>query len=38
VHTAILTREFPPDVYGGAGVHVEYLARELRKLIDVDVH
>ena len=27
---ALLTREFPPDVYGGAGVHVEYLARELR--------
>ena len=38
MHTAILTREFPPDVYGGAGVHVEYLVRELRKLIDVDVH
>ena len=35
---AILTREFPPDVYGGAGVHVEYLVRELRKLVDVDVH
>jgi alpha-maltose-1-phosphate synthase len=38
VHTAILTREFPPDVYGGAGVHVEYLVRELRKLVEVDVH
>ena len=38
MHTAILTREFPPDVYGGAGVHVEYLVRELRKLIEVDVH
>jgi len=38
VHTAILTREFPPDVYGGAGVHVDYLVRELRKLIEVDVH
>ena len=36
--TAILTREFPPDVYGGAGVHVDYLVRELRKLIEVDVH
>ena len=36
--TAILTREFPPDIYGGAGVHVDYLVRELRKLIDVDVH
>jgi starch synthase len=38
VKAALLTREYPPDVYGGAGVHVEYLARELRKLIDVDVH
>ncbi len=38
MRTAILTREFPPDVYGGAGVHVDYLVRELRKLIDVDVH
>src|ERR687890_1328672 len=34
---AILTREFPPDVYGGAGVHVDFLVRELRRLIDVDV-
>ena len=33
----ILTNEFPPDVYGGAGVHVEYLTRELARLIDVDV-
>jgi starch synthase len=31
------TREFPPYVYGGAGVHVEYLAEELAKLINVDV-
>ena len=38
MHIAILTREFPPDVYGGAGVHVDYLVRELRTLIDVDVH
>jgi alpha-maltose-1-phosphate synthase len=38
VKAALLTREYPPDIYGGAGVHVEYLARELRKLIDVDVH
>jgi len=38
MRTAILTREFPPDVYGGAGVHVDYLVRELRKLIDIDVH
>ena len=38
MRVALLTREYPPDVYGGAGVHVEYLARELRRLIDVDVH
>jgi len=30
----LLTREYPPEVYGGAGVHVEYLARELRPLVD----
>ncbi len=35
---ALLTREYPPDVYGGAGVHLEYLSRELRRLIEVDVH
>jgi alpha-maltose-1-phosphate synthase len=34
---ALLTREYPPEVYGGAGVHVEYLARELAQLIDVEV-
>ncbi|TCK69072.1 glycogen synthase (ADP-glucose) [Winogradskyella wandonensis] len=32
-----LTREFPPYVYGGAGVHVEYLAKNLSKYIDVEV-
>ena len=31
------TREFPPYVYGGAGVHVEYLAGELAKLMEMDV-
>jgi alpha-maltose-1-phosphate synthase len=35
---ALMTREYPPDVYGGAGVHVEYLARELRAFDDVTVH
>ncbi len=35
---ALLTREYPPDVYGGAGVHVEYLARELSVLEEVTVH
>ncbi len=34
----LLTREYPPQVYGGAGVHVEYLARELRRAADVRVH
>lgn len=33
----LLTNEFPPYVYGGAGVHVEYLARELSKLCEVEV-
>ncbi len=33
----MLTREYPPDVYGGAGVHVEHLARELAKLAAVEV-
>ena len=33
----IYTNEFPPNIYGGAGVHVDYLTRELSKLMDVDV-
>jgi starch synthase len=33
-----MTREYPPNVYGGAGVHVEYLSRELAKSIEVEVH
>ena len=35
--TLFYTREFPPYVYGGAGVHVEYLADELSKLMNVEV-
>jgi alpha-maltose-1-phosphate synthase len=35
---SLLTREYPPEVYGGAGTHVEYLVRELRKLVEVSVH
>ena len=31
------TNEYPPHIYGGAGVHVEYLSRELAKLIDLEV-
>lgn len=34
---ALLSKEYPPYVYGGAGVHVEYLARALAKSIDVEV-
>jgi starch synthase len=32
-----MTREFPPEVYGGAGVHVDFLVRELRALVEVEV-
>jgi alpha-maltose-1-phosphate synthase len=35
---ALLSREYPPEVYGGAGVHVEYLARELAPLVELAVH
>jgi alpha-maltose-1-phosphate synthase len=38
LRVALLTREYPPDVYGGAGVHVTYLARELAPLVDLVVH
>lgn len=38
MRVALFTREYPPDVYGGAGVHVEYLARELARLVDLTVH
>ncbi|MCM3302301.1 glycogen synthase [Streptomyces pseudogriseolus] len=38
MRVGLLTREYPPDVYGGAGVHVEFLARELRSLVDLEVH
>jgi len=33
----LTTNEYPPYVYGGAGVHVEYLSRELAKLTPVEV-
>lgn len=33
----LLTNEYPPNVYGGAGVHVEFLSRELAQLMDVEV-
>ena len=38
MRVAVLTNEYPPNVYGGAGVHVDFLVRELRRLTEVDVH
>jgi alpha-maltose-1-phosphate synthase len=38
LRVGIFTREYPPQVYGGAGVHVEYLSRELARNIGVEVH
>jgi alpha-maltose-1-phosphate synthase len=38
LRAALFTREYPPNVYGGAGVHVEYLSRELARNIEVEVH
>jgi starch synthase len=37
MRVAVLTREFPPFVYGGAGVHVDHLVPALRALPEVDV-
>ena len=38
MRVGLFTREYPPNVYGGAGVHVEYLSRELARKIGVDVY
>ncbi len=38
MRVAIISREYPPEIYGGAGVHLEFLVAELRRLIDVEVH
>jgi starch synthase len=38
MRVGLMTREYPPNVYGGAGVHVEYLSKELAKKIEVEVH
>lgn len=35
---AVLTKEWPPEIYGGAGVHVDELVPQLQKLADVEVH
>ena len=34
----LVTKEWPPHIYGGAGVHVKYLAQSLRPFVDVEVH
>ena len=33
----LLTNEYPPYIYGGAGVHIDYLSRELAKIMEVEV-
>jgi alpha-maltose-1-phosphate synthase len=38
MRVGLFTREYPPHIYGGAGVHVEYLSRELAREIQVEVH
>src|SRR5664279_2032323 len=38
MRVAMMTREYPPEVYGGAGVHVTELVTQLRQLCEVDVH
>jgi len=37
LRVAVLTREYPPEIYGGAGVHVTHLVEQLAKLVEVDV-
>jgi len=38
MRAAILTNEYPPNIYGGAGIHVEYLTKELKNLCEISVH
>jgi len=38
MRVGLMTREYPPNVYGGAGVHVEYLSRELARRVELTVH
>ncbi|MFD6857442.1 glycogen synthase [Rhodococcus sp. NPDC060090] len=38
MRVAMMTREYPPEVYGGAGVHVTELVSQLQRLCEVDVH
>ncbi|MBG9245700.1 glycogen synthase [Corynebacterium diphtheriae bv. mitis] len=38
MRVAMMTKEYPPEIYGGAGVHVAELTRHMRDIVDVDVH
>ena len=38
MRVALLSREFPPEIYGGAGIHAQYLAAALAQLVDLEVH
>ncbi|MBO0683011.1 MAG: glycogen synthase, partial [Candidatus Dormibacteraeota bacterium] len=38
MRVALVTREYPPEVYGGAGVHVQHLALQLRSRVELSVH
>jgi len=38
LRVGLFTREYPPQIYGGAGVHIDYLSRELARHIEVEVH
>lgn len=38
MRVAMLTKEYPPEIYGGAGVHVTELTRYMREIVPVDVH
>src|ERR1700712_4920362 len=38
MRVAMMTREYPPEVYGGAGVHVTELVAQLKNMCEVDVH
>ena len=38
MRVAMMTKEYPPEIYGGAGVHVTELTAQLKSLCDVDIH
>ena len=38
MRVAMMTKEYPPEIYGGAGVHIAELTRYMREIVPVDVH